>query len=453
MQFNLELLPAQALFLEDTTTRDLAQVGGRGCGKTFSLATKLVTLSAIHAGCTGAALSPTGPMASKVLIPDLLDACDRLAPKRFKFNKSERRLDIKWGSRLSHIYVLSAENVRDGLGLNLAYFGVDEADTIEKSLALDSWRKLSGALRAGNPKHRQKVAVSTPEGFGSFMYQHWVKDVLEARLKLESGAPLTEQQRQDLEQVVARRIITGRTLDNPYITADVIADLRATYPAHFLDAYLEGKFVNLTSGSIYPDFDPVLNGTDLTIQNLPSNVHTLHLGIDFNVVNPKKHPYGIACVVAAIINDAPYFIDEVYGFSRTQDLVNALRSRYPGKQLIAYPDATAEGLKTSASVSDREQLRAAGFTDASPIGNPRVIDRVNSVQALILNGNGVRRLRVNPTTCPVVSSCLQHQAWDEDTDEPQKGSGFDDVCDAVGYLCNVRWPIKRNNLETGSLRI
>ena len=40
---------------------------------------------------------------------------------------------------------------------------------------------------------------------------------------------------------------------------------RATYPANLLLAYSEGQFVNLTSGSIYAEFDRALNCSTETI--------------------------------------------------------------------------------------------------------------------------------------------------------------------------------------------
>jgi hypothetical protein len=450
MRLDLDLLPHQAEFIEDTTTRDLALVGGRGCGKTYALAIKLITLAAIHAGHTGAALSPTGPMAGKVLIPDMLDALDRLKIK-YTFNKTDRRFDLQFGRKVSTIYILSGENVRDGLGLNLAFFGLDEADTMKPEDAFESWRKLSGALRAGNPIHRQKVAVSTPEGFG-FMYRHWVKAVAEARLKFDKGG-LDEKSMLDLSAVLDRRIIHGRTLDNPYITDDVIADLRATYPAHYLDAYLEGRFVNMTSGTVYKEYDPEKNHTGLTIETLPDTVKTLHVGMDFNVLNPKTHPHGISIVIAAVLNNKPHVLAELYGSSKTTDAIVQIKERCPGKTILVYPDASSSGDRTSAADSDRAQLNAAGFVDMSPLGNPRIEDRVNALSAQVKNGAGERRLLINRDTCPVLSSCLAQQPYDERTNKPEKDTGYDDPIDALGYFVNVNWPVKRREFSYQALDV
>jgi hypothetical protein len=198
----------------------------------------------------------------------------------------------------------------------------------------------------------------------------------------------------------------------------------------------------MTSGSVYPDYDADLNHTNLTLATLPSSITALHLGMDFNVKEPTRHPYGIFAPVAAVIGGRPHVIDELYGFSRTSDAITEIKRRYPGKNILVYPDATSEGSRTSAAESDREQLRAAGFIDLSPLGNPRIADRVNAVNAMVLNGAGQRRLLINKNTCPVLSECLKQQPYDPRTGQPQKDTGFDDPCDALGYFVNVNWPIK-----------
>jgi hypothetical protein len=47
---------------------------------------------------------------------------------------------------------------------------------------------------------------------------------------------------------------------------DYIPSLRASYPPQLIEAYIRGQFVNLTSGSVYPNFDRKLNHTAETIR-------------------------------------------------------------------------------------------------------------------------------------------------------------------------------------------
>ena len=428
MDLDLDLLPHQAEFIADTTTRDLALVGGRGCGKTFVLCVKLIVLAMLQAGEVGAALSPTGPMASKVLIPEMLDALNRMGfreGKTFHFNKSERRIDIRVGKKWSTIYVLSAENVRDGLGLNLAFFGVDEADTMDTDTAYEAWRKLSGALRAGKPEFRQKVAVSTPEGFG-FMHQHWVETVTDENRHM-------------------RRLIRGRTMDNPFITSDVIADLKSTYPAHYLAAYLEGEFVNMAGRTVYDHYgwQDGFNLTTLGLSDVDQN-ERLHIGVDFNVD-------GMSAVAAIMRGRDVYLVDEILGCFNTQELVDRIKDEYAGYQLTVYPDPAGNQRRSSTDNTDHALLRQGGLNLRVMSSHPRVRDRVNSVNAMFLNGDKDRRLHINKTACPGLHKALMTQVWGSN-DKPEKGVSIglpttkntliDGPLDALGYFVYTNFPVR-----------
>jgi hypothetical protein len=430
MQLDLELLPHQIDFIEDTTTRDLALVGGRGCGKTYSLCLKLITLAALHAGYVGAALSPTGPMATKTIIPGMLDALEQHGVK-YRYNRSERKFVLYFGRKQTIIYVLSAENIRDGLGLNLAFFGIDECDTINETVALEAWRKLKGALRSGVEKHRQAVAVSTPEGFG-FLYRHWVKE-------------LTPENQDD------RRLIRGKGTDNVFLDASFFDDLRATYPAAYLAAYIDGEFVNLTNGPVYNEWDNQLNNTNMTLADLPETVKTIHIGMDFNVLGDKSR--GISIVAVAVLNQTPYVIGEHYGSGTTKEAIAQIKKAYPGKRIMCAPDASGAAEKTSASDSDIAQLQKAGFVCMNKPANPIIRNRVNSVNAQILNGKGERRLKVNVAKCPILAECLTQQPWDEKTGKPKKDGMLDGPLDALGYVIYANWPVKSIDFAGGTLQV
>lgn len=432
MNLDLDLLPHQAEFVEDITSPNLALVGGYGCGKTFSAAAKLITLACHNYGHELIGLSPTYGMANKVLVP-AIEECLYTQRIPFKFHKADLYFDLDIARKRTRLHIMAAETYKRAAGINAAAFLIDELDLIDPEVARAAWQMLTSRLRKG--RVYQGCATTTPEGF-KFAYQFFVEEVL-----------------QDKDLAAKRRIIKASTYDNPFLPASYIEGLLQQYPENLIRAYLEGEFVNLVSGSVYPDYDPDLNHTNLTVDTLPDNVKTLHIGMDFNVENPVTHPYGIYGAVAVVVNGRPYVIDEIKGCSRTSDVIKLIKSKYPDKKICVYPDATSSGDRTSAAESDREQLRMAGFTDLSPLGNPKVKDRVNAVNALILNGKDERRLLVNKNTCPVLSSCLIKQPYDPKTGAPQKDTGFDDPVDALGYFVNVNWPVKDKSMSMHSLPI
>jgi hypothetical protein len=97
-------------------------------------------------------------------------------------------------------------------------------------------------------------------------------------------------------------------------------------------------------------------------------------------------------------------------------------------------------------------LRQAGFTVVVDNTNPAVRDRVNAVNALILNDAGERRWKVNTDACPVLTEAFEQQAYDKNG-EPDKKTGHDHPPDAVGYFLVKRWPITKRIATVTPLRM
>lgn len=434
LNLNLELFPHQHDFLTDNTTRELALVGGRGCGKTEAFSLKMIVQASLHTGYVGAALSPTGKMAKQVLI-DGESGISRMLDKhqiKHRFHKTDRRYEIFFDHGTTVIYILSAENIRDALGFNLAFFGMDEADTMDTEVAFESWRKLSGALRSGNERHAQKFAVSTPEGFG-FMFQHWVQDVNE-----------TNQ--------AQRRLIRGKSLDNIYLPDNYFDDLRATYPANYLKAYMEGEFVNMAGHTVYDHYE-YENGENChgyTYEDIGQQ-EILHIGLDFNVV-------GMSAIVAVIRAGTAYVIDEIVGVHNTPAMIAKIKEKFSKSKFVIYPDASGAFRNQVTDDTNHSLLRNEGY-DLRMHGraNPRVTDRVNSVNAMFYNGNGNRRLLINRVTCPALHKSLITQTWVADGKPDKKtkiglpttaDTSVDGPIDALGYFIYNVWPIRAGDQVT-----
>ena len=71
-----------------------------------------------------------------------------------------------------------------------------------------------------------------------------------------------------------------------------------------------------------------------------------------------------------------------------------------------------------------------------------VRDRINSVNAMILNAEGSRRLRVNIDACPTLVECLEQQPYD-DKGDPDKKQDLDHPNDALGYFITYEYPIRK----------
>jgi hypothetical protein len=293
----------------------------------------------------------------------------------------------------------SFENWSRIIGLNLAWVLADEIDTVTPAIANKAFPKILGRLRSGNV--RQFAAASTPEGF-RWMWNTFGSD--------------------DAQQRTDRKLIKMRTADNPHLPPDFIERLQANYDPQLLRAYLDGEFVNLTTGQVYDRFDRAKN----IITDLPDiSEQPLRIGVDFNVGN-------MSAVIGIRSGNGLVIIDEISGAHDTDALGAEIRRRYPDHRIYGYPDASGGNRSTNASQTDIQILGTYGISNQSPKANPPVRDRVAAVQALLENGKGQVRLTI-AATCRKVIECLELQSYSEKGD-PDKDAGYDHMNDALGYV-------------------
>lgn len=224
------------------------------------------------------------------------------------------------------------------------------------------------------------------------------------------------------------------TLEGGNVDADEIeAAMRDLDERTFKQEYL-ANFVNY-SGIIYYNFDRVESikpGIDYDDQ-------LLHIGMDFNI-DP------MSAVVAVRNNDALHIIDEIviYG-SNTDEIVDEIKNRYGKNKIIIYPDPASKQRKTSAGGrTDLSILQNAGFVVKVRSSHAAIRDRINSVNARLKAADGARHLFVDPK-CKQVIKSLERQTYKEGTTQPDKDSGFDHMNDALGYLVDFLYPIKRDH--------
>lgn len=394
-----DLHPGQLAFVDDTATQIIGISAGYGAGKTRALCAKAVMLAAVNQGFIGAVMEPTGPLIRDIWqndFDDFLEAYD--IPYTFRASPlPEYTLHLPGGD--TKILCRSFENWSRIIGLNLAWVLADEIDTVAPSIASKAFPKILGRLRSGNV--RQFAAASTPEGF-RWMWNTFGSD--------------------DAQQRTDRKLIKMRTADNPHLPPDFIERLQANYDPQLLRAYLDGEFVNLTTGQVYDRFDRIKH----VIADLPdTSREPLRVGVDFNVGN-------MSAVITIRQGSSLLVIDEISGAHDTDALAQEIERRYPQRQVYVYPDASGGNRSTNASQTDIQILESYGFSNQSPRSNPAVRDRVAAVQALLENGKGQVRLTIS-ASCRKVIECLELQSYNEKGD-PDKDAGYDHMNDALGYV-------------------
>ena len=121
--------------------------------------------------------------------------------------------------------------------------------------------------------------------------------------------------------------------------------------------------------------------------------------------------------------------------------MHEINRRYGGREGIVHPDPSAKSRKTSAPAGETDLtiIERAGWVvnRDSPY---KVIDRINSVNAMLLNAQGSRRLLISPK-CPQLIKALDGLTYKEGSKIPDNRSGLDHVTDALGYLIMGVFPI------------
>ena len=222
------------------------------------------------------------------------------------------------------------------------------------------------------------------------------------------------------------------TLEGGQVDQDEINQAKDDLDERTFQQEYEASLVNY-SGIIYYNFNRAVN----ILNNYEPTNDTIHIGMDFNV-DP------MAAVVGQIKNNDLIIFEEIQIWSsNTNEMVEEIQRRYKGKVII-YPDPASRQRKTSAGgFTDLAILKNAGFEVKSRPTAPLVRDRINAVNAKLKNANGVSSLFML-NSCKNMIKSIERQIYKEGTHVPDKDSGFDHFNDALGYLVEYVYPLRRD---------
>ncbi len=407
-----KLLPYQAEFINDREHEQLALVGGLGTGKTKTACWKAIDLLQRNPGCNGIGAEPTSTLLAvlvaemqSIIRDEFIDAKlkgqSAIEPPRFEFN---------FGHGVQKLYLLSAENWRRSfIGHNVAFGFIDEADTIRDfDEAMAMWDAINDRVRDPRAKVLQSFVTTTPEGF------HWVHDVF-----VKNASPY-------------KRIWNVSTFENKYLKPSYVQRQLRQYSEQKAKAKVYGQFIDNFGTSVYCDYDPERNKTDLTLADFDPEIYSVHIGMDFNVehmaatISFYKHING---------EDVKYTVAEIVEEMNTDSMIRAIKEMGLDQyEVIIYPDSSGKGRSPAASeaaASSIAKLEAEGWDCEYTGNNPGVVDRVDAVNARFYSGDGLVRSFVNPVTCPTLDQNLRRQGWRRG--RPDKRNNIDHVLDAFGY--------------------
>ena len=378
-----------------------AMVGGYGSGKTHIGALRAIMLSRKNRGIPGMYVSPSFPTARKTIIITLKDILDR-SGVRYRWREVEHSFEINsWGGI---IWIGSGDNPDSLKGPNLGWAGIDEP-FLQKREVFD---QMIARVRHPQASSRELFLTGTPEQL------NWGYDVcMNVEGKYDIGA------------------VIAKSSDNHHLPRQTILAMEAAYTKEQREAYLEGRFVNLTSGRVYKDFDRNVHMVHGEYPSLPTMA-----GIDFNVDH----------LSAEIFKKGPnfaHFFDEFRMKNATTfDMANMLEAKYPG--ITVFPDPSGSARHTSASKSDHDILSHAGCIIRSHRKQPPVRERVNAMNKMFLDN----RITVEPNTCPELVSDFERCVWKGGDIDKKSDPARTHASDAAGYAIEYLFPVRSRKVWT-----
>ena len=329
----------------------------------------------------------------------------------------EKMIHHKWVKNINHsdltltlknnstITLRGSDNEQSLRGVGLDFLCIDEFADVNK----DAWYEVLRPTLSDTKGHA--LFCGSPRGFGNWSYELFKMG--------ETNNDWSS--------------FKYTTLEGEQVSQDEIEQAKQDLDLRTFQQEYEATFVNY-SGMIYYNFSRDKN----IVEKYTKNVGALHIGLDFNV-DP------MSAVVCVIENDRIYLIDEVQIYSsNTNEMCDEIRTRYKNKQIVVYPDPSARQRKTSAGgLTDLAILKNNGFDVRCKSTAPLVRDRINAVNAKLKNVNGKNSLFI-VQSCKNAIKSIERQIYKEGTHIPDKDSGYDHMNDALGYLVEYNFPLKRN---------
>ena len=376
-------------------------VAGRRFGKTY-LSIRELCYHACQPNREVWYVAPTYKMARQIVWKKLKN---RLKDLNWieKTNETELSISLRNGSTIS---LKGADNYDSLRGVGLDFIVLDEFADISPEAWFETLRPTL------SDKAGKALFIGTPKGIGNWSYSLYQNTQEDSENWASFSYTTLDGGRVPPEEIVqAQRDLDERTFRQEYM---------ATFETY--------------SGRIYYSFDRALNVHKYT-GNTPEAVY---VGMDFNI-DP------MSAVVAIRSGDALHIIDEVRIFSsNTQEMVDELKQRFPKSKIWVYPDPAGNQRKTSAGgVTDVTILANAGFVVKSPRTHTPVRDRINAVNSRLCDSTGIRRLFIDPK-CKYTIEGLERQVYKPGTSQPDKESGYDHMNDALGYMVDYLFPVRRD---------
>lgn len=386
-------------------------VTGYGGGKTLALGKRMIWLALKNAPVPVITVSPTYPMARTTIvetIAELLEGRSSIEPGlRWKlYREQPYRFEIDMGGRHGTIRCHSGEYPDRLKGANIAAAGIDEPFIQDRGV----FEQVLSRIRHPMAKVRELDITGTPEGIVG-----WGYDLFEGEMRSRLDVGLVQ---------------CGSTA-NRALPPDYIDRMERTFDETSRAAYVDGRFVNMSSGRVYHAFDPA---RDVVDAEMPKDA-TVCVGMDFNV-NPMAF-----VLFWRTVDRLHFFAEHEKPNCDAEQAGIAIKEMAPDVRDV-YPDASGSQRSHAGNSgkSAHAYLRELGFNIHARPANPLLPDRRNAV-----NSGFRRRIVTIGKSCPKLKTYLMSYTHDGLNKTSQKAMGH--LLDAMGYPIAYLFPVDRQAMR------
>lgn len=369
--------------------------GGYGCGKSFSIVLCILDIVRRYNGhdVSVGIGSITITLAQKTIYKDL-EAILKRSHSQYRYNAKDNILTIG----TVKFFFIAIEQPGNIYAYNLNIFLCDEIDELSQQKVLEA-----------NKAIRERTRLTLPDGrIPYIMYFTTVQ-----------GYRGLYNVVQTLKKAGQKYVLVrGETRFNTTLSPSYVKSLYAIYDENERMAFLEGRFVNLRAGRVYPDFDE----SKCTCAPFEINANdVIYIGQDLNS--------GFSKAAAVIKRNKILYIVKGWSFKEIGTAPALMRQSFVQNEILWFPDCSGkEVLK-----GYKQEIIDCGIQCRIGSANPRIIDRVFYVNKLFRLG----LLKVFDTKeTEIVNEALKTRQY-ADNGQPEKGKGEeapDHISDALEYV-------------------
>lgn len=356
-------------------------------------------------------VAPTYRMAKQIMWDDLLDNIPKSWIK--KVHHTELSVTLKNNSTIECKGADKPDTLR---GVGLFFVVLDEF----QDMKTDVWTKV---IRPTLAKDRgDALIIGTPKGYANLYDVH------------KLGQDPSNRQWKSWQ---------FPTITSPFIPLEEIEAAREDMDLKSFNQEFMASFETM-AGRVYYAFDRNQHVGNYEFDpSLP-----IWVCQDFNV-DP------MATVIAQPQrNGEVWCVDEIYMHdSNTLAVCEEIERRYwrYSKSIVVYPDPACVNRGSARGESDLDIFRDRGFKRIKyRRKHPLIVNRVNAVNHLLEDAAGNQRLKVSSKCVRLIES-FEQLLYKQGTRDVDKGQNIEHITDALGYMIELEYPLRKIKVMGASI--